>query len=76
MSSTSLNYPLLAIPAYYVFSIIPHAYAGSLLSAHGYKINNANPKASTSPAALQEKVPDTVCVTSTPKMISLILASF
>jgi hypothetical protein len=28
MASSSLNYPLLSIPAYYVFSIIPHMYAG------------------------------------------------
>ncbi|KAH7377623.1 membrane-associated, eicosanoid/glutathione metabolism protein [Pyrenochaeta sp. MPI-SDFR-AT-0127] len=60
MSSTTLNYPLLAIPAYYLFSIVPHLYASSILSAHGYKINNANPKASLSPSAVQGKVPDAV----------------
>jgi hypothetical protein len=62
MSSNSLNYPLLAIPAYYIFSLIPHAYAGSLLSSHGYKVNNANPKASLSPDAVKGKVPDAVYV--------------
>jgi len=60
MSSNSLNYPLLAIPAYYVFSLVPHAYAGSLLSSHGYKVNNANPKASLSPDNVKGKVPDEV----------------
>lgn len=60
MPSNTLNYPLLAIPAYYVFSIIPHIYAGSILSAHGYKVNNANPKASLSPSAVKGKVPDAV----------------
>lgn len=60
MSSNSLNYPLLAIPAYYVFSLIPHMYAGSLLSSQGYKVNNANPKASLSPSAVQGKVSDEV----------------
>ncbi|KAJ9627796.1 hypothetical protein H2203_003013 [Taxawa tesnikishii (nom. ined.)] len=60
MSSGALNYPLLSIPAYYVFSLIPHIYAGSLLSSHGYKPNNANPKASLSPSAVQGKVPDVV----------------
>ena len=64
MSSNSLNYPLLAIPAYYVFSLIPHGYAGSLLSSHGYKINNANPKASLSPDSIKGKVPDAVYVSS------------
>ncbi|CAN9080373.1 unnamed protein product [Alternaria alternata] len=60
MSSNSLNYPLLAIPAYYVFSLVPHMYAGSILSANGYKVNNANPKASLSPDAVKGKVPDAV----------------
>ena len=60
MSSTTLNYPLLAIPAYYIFSLIPHGSAGSLLTSHGYKVNNANPKASMSPDAVRGKVPDTV----------------
>ncbi|KAJ4992438.1 hypothetical protein SVAN01_02147 [Stagonosporopsis vannaccii] len=59
MSST-LNYPLLSIPAYYIFSLAPHIYAGSLLSSSGYKVNNANPKASISPSAVQGKVPDSV----------------
>lgn len=60
MASSSLNYPLLSIPAYYVFSLVPHAYAGSILSSAGYKVNNANPKASLSPSAVQGKVPDAV----------------
>ena len=60
MSSSALNYPLLSIPAYYVFSLIPHVYASGLLSANGYKPNNANPKASLSPSAVQGKVPDAV----------------
>ncbi|KNG48034.1 hypothetical protein TW65_04939 [Stemphylium lycopersici] len=60
MSSSTLNYPLLAIPAYYVFSLVPHAYAGGLLSTHGYKVNNANPKASMSPDSVKGKVPDIV----------------
>ncbi|KAI4671941.1 hypothetical protein J4E90_003469 [Alternaria incomplexa] len=60
MSSNSLNYPLLAIPAYYVFSLVPHIYAASLLTANGYKINNANPKAALSPEAVKGKVPDAV----------------
>ncbi|KAI8931421.1 hypothetical protein NX059_011750 [Plenodomus lindquistii] len=60
MSATSLNYPLLAIPAYYVFSLVPHIYATSILSASGYKMNNANPKASLSPDAVKGKVPDQV----------------
>ncbi|EME43978.1 hypothetical protein DOTSEDRAFT_53217 [Dothistroma septosporum NZE10] len=55
---TSINYPLLSIPAYYIFSLIPHVYAGSILSSHGYKVNNANPKASLSPDAVKGKVPD------------------
>jgi hypothetical protein len=57
---SSLNYPLLAIPAYYIFSVFPHIYAGSILSANGYKVDNANPKASLSPAAVKGKVPDAV----------------
>jgi len=60
MASSSLNYPLLSIPAYYVFSLIPHMYAGSLLSTHGYQVNNANPKASLAPDAVKGKVPDAV----------------
>ena len=60
MASSSLNYPLLSIPAYYVFSLIPHVYAGSILNANGYKVNNANPKASLSPDAVKGKVPDAV----------------
>ena len=64
MSSNTLNYPLLAIPAYYVFSLVPHAYAGGLLSTHGYKVNNANPKASMSPDSVKGKVPDAVYVPS------------
>ncbi|KAK6076217.1 hypothetical protein SCUP234_07385 [Seiridium cupressi] len=60
MSSNSLNYPLLAIPAYYVFSLVPHAYAGSLLASNGYRVDNANPKASLSPSAVKGKVPDAV----------------
>lgn len=60
MSSSTLNYPLLAIPAYYVFSLVPHMYASSLLVSNGYKPNNANPKASLSPSAVQGKVPDAV----------------
>jgi hypothetical protein len=62
MSSNSLNYPLLAIPAYYVFSLVPHMYAGSILASNGYKVNNANPKASLSPDAVKGKVPDAVYV--------------
>jgi len=58
--ASSLNYPLLSIPAYYVFSLAPHMYAASLLSSAGYKVNNANPKASLSPSAVQGKVPDAV----------------
>lgn len=60
MASTSTNYSLLAIPAYYVFSVLPHAYAGAILSANGYNVNNANPRASLSPSAVQGKVPDAV----------------
>jgi uncharacterized MAPEG superfamily protein len=60
MASASLNYPLLAIPAYYVFSLVPHAYAGSILASAGYKVNNANPKAAMSPSEVQGKVPDEV----------------
>ncbi|KAH6648278.1 membrane-associated, eicosanoid/glutathione metabolism protein [Truncatella angustata] len=60
MSSNSLNYPLLAIPAYYVFSLVPHVYTGVLLRSNGYRVNNANPKASLSPSAVQGKVPDAV----------------
>ena len=60
MASSSLNYPLLSIPAYYVFSVLPHLYAGSILASAGYKVNNANPKASLSPSAVQGKVPDEV----------------
>ncbi|EDU39843.1 MAPEG domain containing protein [Pyrenophora tritici-repentis] len=60
MSSNSLKYPLLAIPAYYVFSVVPHVYASGLLARHGYKMNNANPKASLSPENVKGKVPDEV----------------
>ncbi|KAK5943015.1 hypothetical protein PMZ80_004020 [Knufia obscura] len=60
MSSSTLNYPLLSIPAYYIFSLLPHMYAGAILSSNGYKVNNANPKASLSPSAVQGKVPDAV----------------
>lgn len=60
MASSSLNYPLLSIPAYYIFSLLPHMYAGSILSSAGYKVNNANPKASLSPSAVKGKVPDDV----------------
>jgi uncharacterized MAPEG superfamily protein len=58
----SPNYPLLSIPAYYVFSIIPHIYASSILAGAGYKTNNANPKASLSPDNVKGKVPDAVYV--------------
>jgi len=60
MASTSLNYPLLAVPAYYVFSLLPHVYSNILLQSSGYKVNNANPKASITPSAVQGKVPDAV----------------
>lgn len=60
MATSSVNYPLLAIPAYYVFSLFPHAYAGGLLASVGYNVNNANPKASMSPDAVKGKVPDAV----------------
>lgn len=60
MASSTLNYPLLSIPAYYVFSLVPHIYASSILGANGYKVNNANPKASLSPDAVKGKVPDAV----------------
>lgn len=60
MASSSLNYPLLSIPAYYVFSLIPHMYAVKKLESSGYKINNANPKASLSPDAIKGKVPEDV----------------
>ncbi|KAF2032690.1 hypothetical protein EK21DRAFT_60168 [Setomelanomma holmii] len=60
MASSSLNYPLLAIPAYYAFSLLPHLYASTILTNAGYKINNANPKASLSPDAVKGKVPDAV----------------
>ncbi|KAJ9663081.1 hypothetical protein H2198_001073 [Neophaeococcomyces mojaviensis] len=60
MSSSALNYPLLSIPAYYIFSLVPHIYANSILTTNGYKPNNANPKASLSPSAVQGKVPDAV----------------
>lgn len=60
MASSSLNYSLLSIPAYYVFSLVPHMYAMSQLSSAGYKVNNANPKASLSPDAVKGKVPDAV----------------
>lgn len=35
-------------------------YAHAILSSAGYKVNNANPKASISPSAVQGKVPDEV----------------
>lgn len=60
MSASSLNYPLLAIPAYYVFSVVPHMYAASILAGAGYKVNNANPKSSGSSEAVKGKVPDAV----------------
>jgi hypothetical protein len=55
---SSLNYPLLAIPAYYVFSILPHVYAQSVLTGAGYKPNNANPRSTAENA--KGKVPDAV----------------
>lgn len=60
MASSTLNYPLLSIPLYYIFSLTPHIYAQSLLTSSGYTPNNANPKASTSPSALQGKVSEAV----------------
>lgn len=60
MTSTTVNYNLLAIPAYYVFSLLPHVYAGAILSSNGYHVNNANPKASLSPSSVKGKVPDVV----------------
>ncbi|KAH7395165.1 membrane-associated, eicosanoid/glutathione metabolism protein [Phaeosphaeria sp. MPI-PUGE-AT-0046c] len=60
MSVSTLNYHLLAIPAYYIFSVVPHAYASGLLANAGYKVNNASPKASLSPNAVKGKVPDAV----------------
>lgn len=60
MASTGVHYPLLAIPAYYAFCLVPHIYAGALLSSNGYNVNNANPKAALSPAAVKGKVPDAV----------------
>jgi uncharacterized MAPEG superfamily protein len=59
-SSTGLNYPLLAIPAYYIFSVTPHAYAVAILKSSGYKVDNTNPKASLAPANVKGKVPDAV----------------
>jgi hypothetical protein len=61
MASSALNYSLLSIPAYYVFSIVPHMYAGAILSSEGYKVNNANPKASLSPDNVKGKVSN-VCL--------------
>ncbi|KAH8728833.1 MAPEG family-domain-containing protein [Phaeosphaeriaceae sp. PMI808] len=58
--SSSFSYPLLAIPAYYIFSILPHVYAQGLLTSNGYQPDNANPKSSTSPTAIKGKVPDAV----------------
>lgn len=55
-TSTGLNLPLLAIPAYYIFSLTPHIYAMNILKSAGYKVNNANPKASLSPANVKGKV--------------------
>ncbi|KAI5361387.1 Putative membrane-associated, eicosanoid/glutathione metabolism (MAPEG) protein [Septoria linicola] len=60
MSSSSINYPLLSIPAYYLFSIVPHIYAQSLLATSGYKINAADPKSSIAPERLKGKVPEAV----------------
>lgn len=60
MASSALNWPLLSIPAYYIFSLVPHIYAGTILSSNGYKVDNSNPKASLSPSAIQGKVPDAV----------------
>lgn len=76
MPSNSINYPLLAIPAYYVFSLIPHGYAGSLLSSNGYKVNNANPKASLSPDAVKGKVPDAVYVLTFPLQLQMLHVHF
>lgn len=59
-SASGLNYPLLAIPAYYVFSIVPHAYAMSVLKGAGYSPNNANPRASLAGDATKGKVPEEV----------------
>lgn len=60
MASSSINYPLLSIPAYYVFSLVPHIYAGALLSSNGYKVDNSNPKASLSAEKVKGKVPEAV----------------
>jgi uncharacterized MAPEG superfamily protein len=60
MSSSTMNYSLLSIPAYYIFSLAPHMYANSILGSAGYKPNNANPKASLAPSAVKGKVPDDV----------------
>ncbi|KAF9739465.1 hypothetical protein PMIN06_001070 [Paraphaeosphaeria minitans] len=59
-TATGLNYPLLAIPAYYIFSVTPHIYAVQMLKSAGYKIDNANPRASLAPANVKGKVPDAV----------------
>ena len=57
-TASSMNYPLLAIPAYYIFSLTPHMYAFAVLKKAGYSPNNANPKASTSPQLVKGKVPE------------------
>lgn len=59
-TASSMNYPLLAIPAYYIFSLTPHIYAFTTLKNAGFKPNNANPKASTAPEKVKGKVPDEV----------------
>lgn len=48
-SAPQVNFPLLAIPAYYVFSIAPHAYAVYLMKGAGYKFDNAHPRVSSTP---------------------------
>ncbi|CAI6337623.1 unnamed protein product [Periconia digitata] len=60
MPSTSLYYPILAIPAHQVFSFIIHTYAMRTLQSTGYRINRANPRAGVTPSATQGKVPDAI----------------
>jgi uncharacterized MAPEG superfamily protein len=53
-----VNYSLLAIPAHWLISLVPHSYAMQLVKgATNGRWNNANPKGSSWAAELQRSVP-------------------
>ncbi|KAF1984696.1 hypothetical protein K402DRAFT_308158, partial [Aulographum hederae CBS 113979] len=51
------NLSVLAIPAYYLLTLFPHAYAISLTSPSLLRTDNRNPRSTTHKTSLREKLP-------------------